>query len=237
MPPPYGVDTQTSRLDRIPWPAFLAWNGDTGPVFAGCNFLGGDFIWVSPEATTALATPSPTDPTFLEMTTDYIAPFQAKDSTRQKVNGDLGRLYGQIDGTALCAQISATMNTKELTPDDPNIVYVYLEIDPSAAFSVDYWAGWSHAVYDANITPGQFHNDPPLHPSPLVNRLSVRPIPSPMRAPSVVRRCCRAVVRARERDGEGSGTICRRLTLEIEGKSICAWGGPFGRWLPKRPWC
>lgn len=96
----YAVDTQTSRLDRILWPAFLAWNGDAGPVFAGRNFLGGDFIWVSPEAPTTLATPSPTDPTLLETATDYIAPFQAKDSTRQKVTSDLGRSYGQIDGTA-----------------------------------------------------------------------------------------------------------------------------------------
>lgn len=151
MAPPYGVDTQTSHLDRIPWPAFLAWNGDAGPVFAGRNFLGGDFIWASPEATTALAAPKPDDVAQLETTTDYVAPFQAKSSSRQQVTGDMGRLYGQIDGTALCARLAATINTKELTPGDTDVVYVYLEVDPSAAFSVDYWAGWSDAVYHAIV--------------------------------------------------------------------------------------
>ena len=80
--PPYGVDAQISRLDFISWPAFRAWNGDEGPAFAGRNFLGGDFIRALPEATMALATPSPSDVTLLDTITDYIAPFQANgDST------------------------------------------------------------------------------------------------------------------------------------------------------------
>jgi len=93
----FGIDTQTSHLDLIQWPAFQAWNGGLVPAFAGRNFIGGNFLWAPAEATLALTNPSPNDFSKLAMLTPLVAPFQGASTTRQQVTGERGTLYGQID--------------------------------------------------------------------------------------------------------------------------------------------
>jgi Domain of unknown function (DUF1906) len=148
----FGVDTQSSHLDSIKWAAFQTWNSGLVPAFAGRNFIGGKFLWAPAEATTALDKPHPDDFTKLAILTPLIAPIQGMSTTRQQVAGDLGTLYGQIDADAICNRLSAAMATGELTTKDSNPVNVYLQVDPAAAFSADYWAGWAHKVFNATFT-------------------------------------------------------------------------------------
>lgn len=148
----FGIDTQTSHLDLIKWPAFQAWNGGLVPAFAGRNFIGGNFLWAPAEATLALTNPSPNDFGKLAMLTPLIAPFQGASTTRQQVTGERGTLYGQIDAAAICNRLKASMANDELTAKDSNQVNVYLQVDAATAFSADYWAGWADTVFNATFT-------------------------------------------------------------------------------------
>jgi hypothetical protein len=148
----FGIDTQTSHLDLIQWAPFQAWNGGLVPAFAGRNFIGGNFLWAPAEATLALRNPSPNDFTKLAILTPLIAPFQGASSTRQQVTGERGTLYGQIDAAAICNRLKASMANEELTAKDSNQVNVYLQVDATAAFSADYWAGWANTVFNATFT-------------------------------------------------------------------------------------
>jgi|ERR1700722_8887060 len=154
MATPFGVDTLTSRLDLFNWAAFLQWNGGFAPAFAGRNFLGGDFLWVGAEATDTLSRPQPDEPSNVNLQVPMIAPIQGSGSpaTRQQKTGDLGTLYGQIDGNAICDRLASALNTGELLLKTSQLVNVYLQVDPSVAFSADYWAGWADTVTKRTVT-------------------------------------------------------------------------------------
>src|SRR3954469_1637830 len=131
---PFGIDTFRSRLDLLPalrtGGAFLTWNGNARPLFAGRNFLLGDdgFIWGHAEATSAsvdevdarypppAGLPSPEHPELLTLLVDRVAPIQAPHSTRQGLTGDRGMLAGAIDGAALCKRVKAAIMAGELLP-------------------------------------------------------------------------------------------------------------------------
>jgi hypothetical protein len=151
----FGVDTLTSRLDLFDWTAFIQWNGGFAPAFAGRNFLGGDFIWVGSEATTSLTAPQPDEADNLLLLVPMIAPIQGASNVRQQKTGDLGTLYGQIDGDAICNRLAAALNTGELLLKTSQLVNVYLQVDPSVAFSADYWAGWADTVMKKTVTINQ----------------------------------------------------------------------------------
>src|SRR5262249_51831594 len=97
----FGIDTQTSHLDLIKWPAFQAWNGGLVPAFAGRNFIGGNFLWAPAEATLALTNPSPNDFGKLAMLTPLIAPFQGASTPQPQVPGRGAPHSGQIDPAAI----------------------------------------------------------------------------------------------------------------------------------------
>ena len=146
----FGIDTFRSHLDLIPtiYPGgdFFAWNEGTRPVFAGRNFLGGDFLWGHGEATNALQNPSPEDLENLIVSVPLIAPIQAPVADRQQVTGSLGYLYGEIDASAICNRLKAGILSGELNRPEGGLVHVWLSVDPAVPFSVDYWAGWSDGV-------------------------------------------------------------------------------------------
>ncbi|MGO9429211.1 hypothetical protein [Rhodoblastus sp.] len=167
MATPFGVDSLTSRLDLFDWTAFIQWNGGFAPAFAGRNFLGGDFLWVGAEATDTLSNPQPDELDNLNIQVAMIAPIQGSGSpaVRQQKSGDLGVLYGQIDGDAICGRLAAALNTGELLLKSSQLVNVYLQVDPSVAFSADYWAGWADTVTKQAVTIKQSNGQSvTLHP-------------------------------------------------------------------------
>jgi hypothetical protein len=163
----FGIDTFRSHLDLLPAISaggdFFVWNGGARPLFAGRNFLGGDFIWGHAEATNASSepdgdghggyatyplpagSPSPENPENLTLLVDRVAPIQAPQSTRQQ-EVDRGELYGQIDADALCTRLVAAILAGEFGIADAKKVYVWLNVDPTVPFSADYWAGWADTV-------------------------------------------------------------------------------------------
>lgn len=165
----FGIDTLRNRLDLIPGNALdsfkelnggiVAEGGVVGgdPDFAGRNFLGGDFLWGHAEATNALGVDSNTDednghanpehPELLSLSTPFIAPMQAPHQpSRQQVSGVRGHVYGRIDAYAICNRLGASISALEFDLPHSNLVYVWLIVDPTMPFSVDYWAGWSDQV-------------------------------------------------------------------------------------------
>ena len=189
----FGIDTLKSRIDLLtvaqqsqavsPLDYFKQWNGGnstngavTGgdPVFAGRNFLGGDFVWghsehtnvatepkfqsisdqnftsyYNPLATTAL---SPNQPQNLQLAVALITPIQAPQSARQQQTGQRGFFIGRVDAQAICNRILACVNTGELSfPVSSQTTMqtsanIWLAVDPTASLSPDYWAGWSDFV-------------------------------------------------------------------------------------------
>src|SRR5918911_324473 len=172
----FGIDTFRVHIDQVlaaPWDAFRTWNGaelDGGtltggdPVFAGRNFLGGDFIWGHAEATNASSEPdgpafplpagdpSPEHPGNLKLRVPLIAPVQAPQPAQaprlanQALAGDEGVLNGQIDGDALCRRLSAAIAAQELSIQASGLVDVWLAVDPDSAFTIEYWSGWADTV-------------------------------------------------------------------------------------------
>ena len=182
----FGIDTFRSHIDLIVWTAFQTWNGATPaadgtqvgglPLFAGRNFLGGNFIWGHSEATNSSSepdpgpgnpgpryplpagTPSPDHPENLTLFVDHIAPIQAREdhktspqivTSRQQILGDKGRLLGRIDADALCKRIKAGILAGEFQAGQ--FVFVWLDVDPGLDFSADYWAGWSDTVNNSML--------------------------------------------------------------------------------------
>jgi hypothetical protein len=151
-----GIDTYRSRLDLIRWDAFRLAHGGTKtggviaggePAFAGRHFLGGTgFLWGHGEATDCMTNPSPQALTQLNFLTLAIAPVQAAFNSRQQLTGEAGRLYGAIDARALCDRLAAALQAGEFALPPAGRVLVWLNVDPAAALSPDYWAGWADQV-------------------------------------------------------------------------------------------
>jgi hypothetical protein len=145
-----GIDTfgtTGTHLDLITWPDFTTWNNGTPVGFAGRNFLAMDFLWGHGEATNALTNPQPNTPQNLVVNVPLITPIQAPQPDRQQATGNLGFLYGQIDGQAICKRLAACIQYGELQLPPRQLVFVWLAVDPTVALSTDYWAGWSNKVY------------------------------------------------------------------------------------------
>lgn len=157
----FGIDTNAARLDLLPAIAtgggFLAWNGGAAPLFAGRNFLGGDFLWAHAEATNALGetagvyppaanAPSPEHPENLTLLVSRIAPIQAPMSDRQQIVGERGRLFGMIDADAICRRVANAITAGEFATSDARKMHIWLSVDSTVAFSADYWAGWADKV-------------------------------------------------------------------------------------------
>lgn len=161
---PFGIDTFRSHLDLLPaiFPGgdFFASNGGARPVFAGRNFLGGDFLWGHGEATNALQDPSPTALGDLVLSVPLVAPVQAPLSARQQMTGPLGHLYGQIDGDAICKRLQASINSGEFNLPPQTLVHVWLSVAPAFPFSADYWAGWADQVNNFPISAGAGNAQP-----------------------------------------------------------------------------
>jgi hypothetical protein len=171
----FGIDTFRSHLDTLPalrtGGSFLAWNGNEKPLFAGRNFLFGDdgfgFIWGHSEATSASVDErdgrypppagkgSPEHPELLTLLVDRVAPIHAPKGTRQGLKDDRGIVAGEVDADALCKRIAAAIEAGEFLPAP--LMDVWLGVDPTAPFSAEYWAGWSHTVNNAvlQILPGE----------------------------------------------------------------------------------
>jgi hypothetical protein len=185
----FGVDTFKAHLDSHALPPagsgdvrtaimtggrFFVWNGNSRPLFAGRNFLFGDFIWGRAEATSASAdevdrryppppgpngTPlgSPEHPEFLSLLVDRVAPIQAPNSTRQGLTDDRGYIAGAVDADAICRRINACVQTGEFLTSEAHVMQVWLSVDPNHPFSSEYWAGWADGVNNAflQILPGE----------------------------------------------------------------------------------
>lgn len=159
-----GVDTFRSRLDLIHWEDFRQWNGGNliggvlvggEPRFAGRHFLGGDgFLWGHGEATNCMTDPNPEHlELLLPPTAVSIAPMQAAFTKRQQLAGALAHVYGRIDGQAVCDRIFASLTAGEFVLPSTGRVLVWLNVDPTAPLSGDYWAGWADRVNNyANFT-------------------------------------------------------------------------------------
>jgi hypothetical protein len=169
---PFGIDTFIFHLDIIPdssWNEFKLWNGghfiaagpagsvDGGdPVFAGRNFLGGDFQWGHSEATDSstelqghqgATEPSPSHPENLKLRVPLVAPMQAPETVpRQTATGARGLLYGAIDAVVLCRKIFWSIYRGEFEVGAQGFVQVWLAVDPDHPLSIDYWAGWADQV-------------------------------------------------------------------------------------------
>jgi len=167
----FGIDTFRAHLDLIDYTEFRTWNGATvsngelvggKPVFAGRNFLGGDFIWGHAESTNAssepfhpdgagggryplpVGEPSPEHPENLTQWVDLVAPIQAAQPKRQQLLGHKGYIFGRIDGNSICSRLRASIMSGEMNLRES--VFVWLSVDPTVPFSIDYWAGWSDQV-------------------------------------------------------------------------------------------
>src|SRR5262249_51042264 len=153
------LDQITERERR----AFKLWNGGVELVtnvvlggdaaFAGRNFLGGRCIWGPSEATDSQTNPHPEDLSLLHPMVPLIAPVQGAQLDRQSVTGTRGRLYGQIDGQAICDRIAAGLGHGEFQIDN-GFVLVWLAVDPNDVLSPDYWGGWSEQVNNYSIGIG-----------------------------------------------------------------------------------
>jgi hypothetical protein len=141
-----GIDSFATHLDQITWVDFTNWNGGTTVAFAGRNFLGGNFLWGHSEATDSLTNPNPDLFANLQVQVPLVAPICRLDSHRQVVTGNLGFNYGAMDGAAICARLSWSMDAGEFHVQASRFVHVWLAVDSTIAFSADYWAGWSSTV-------------------------------------------------------------------------------------------
>jgi hypothetical protein len=171
----FGIDTLRSHLDLLPAIStggdFFAWNGGARPLFAGRNFLGGpngnvvagDFIWGHAEATNASSEPdgdghggyatyplpagdpSPDHPENLTLNVDRVAPIQGSISARQQ-EVTRGILYGELDADAICNRLVAAILSGEFAFPDAKKILVWLSVDSTIPFSVDYWTGWADTV-------------------------------------------------------------------------------------------
>jgi hypothetical protein len=182
-----GLDTFIFHLDLISdsaWTAFKIWNGGTlsggkvvggEPLFAGRNFLGGDFIWGHAEATNAwnevagalaATDPSPAHPENLVLSVPLIAPVQAPHSARQGMAGERGFIAGAIDADAICERLFRSILTGEFSLQPKGFVQVWLAVDFDSPFSVDYWAGWSDKVNSFGVftPPGTLYPTSILQP-------------------------------------------------------------------------
>jgi Domain of unknown function (DUF1906) len=182
----FGIDTSQAHLDLLteiraaadfaatdPAGSFFTWNGGARPVFAGRNFLGGDFIWGHSEATNSsrepdgngqggravyplpATDPSPDQQQNLKVLVERIAPMQASHP-RQQTTGGMGRVLGQIDGDAICKRLVAGILSTEFSLGlaTPSFLNVWLCIDPDVTLSADYWAGWANMVNNATVPVG-----------------------------------------------------------------------------------
>jgi hypothetical protein len=163
----FGIDTIRSHLDQLPsllaGGNFYVWNGGAPALFAGRNFLGGDFIWGHAEATNASSelavsangaahfplpagAPSPDHPENLTLTVDRVTPLQAPHHERQQFTDDKGILFGQIDADAICTRLVGAILAGEFGLSETQLMHVWLSVDSTVPFSDDYWAGWADTV-------------------------------------------------------------------------------------------
>jgi len=184
----FGIDTFGFHLDLISdsdWDDFRIWNGGKlvdgktqggDPLFAGRNFLGGDFIWGHSEATNsstelngklAATDPSPSHPENLQLRVPLVAPIQAPHQPpREDVTGERGFLYGAIDAEVLCSNLLWSMYCGEFALNQNEQIQVWLTVNPEITFSLDYWAGWADRVYSFSVflPIGSFHPVKMLQP-------------------------------------------------------------------------
>jgi hypothetical protein len=168
---PFGIDTFAIHLDQVAdndWKPFQLWNGGTAsgdivigghPLFAGRNFLGGNFLWGHAEATDAnyfatlnppgdppTTTHTPDNWDELDLSAPLIAPIQAPQPQRQQMLGEHGFLAGALDASAICRKIMSGIQAREFTLQASGFLQIWLAIDSSAPLSADYWAGWADTV-------------------------------------------------------------------------------------------
>jgi hypothetical protein len=180
----FGIDTFILHLDQVTdsaWDQFKLWNGGTqagnivsggGPVFAGRNFLGGDFLWAHAEATDAAfysrqnpTTHTPESIGDLETLTPLIAPIQAPQPLRQSQTGERGELFGALDAQVLCQKIMGRIWSQEFEIPASGNIQVWLALDADAVFSGDYWAGWANTVNSCLSNPvGELYPLPNTQP-------------------------------------------------------------------------
>jgi len=167
-----GIDSFADRLDLTDFSQFQLWNGGIqsmdpahpgviggDPAFAGRNFLGGDFIWAHAEATNALKAKKPWDLLALSINAPRIAPIQAPNRKRQSQGGTRGFFFGQIDGRTICKRIASGARAGEFLPIGAGPISVWLGVDPNAAFTADYWAGWASEVNSFVYKPSDLAPD------------------------------------------------------------------------------
>jgi hypothetical protein len=151
-----GVNSFETRLDLIDWNEFRKWNGAKvgldgklmggEPVFAGRNFVAGDFIWAHAEATDTMKNPSPENLPAINVSVPLIAPIQAPIAIHQQARLSRGILSGRIDAYATCLKIYRSVAAGEFAFTSTRQVNVWLAVDPDVFLSAEYWAGWSHTV-------------------------------------------------------------------------------------------
>jgi hypothetical protein len=137
----YGIAASTAHLDvrdaapkpeEIDWAAFLAWNNNKSPTFAGRYFLAQSYLWGHGEGAEAVKKASDLK---------RIAPIQACNPDRQEATGTDGFVFGQEDAAAVASYIETCLSIGELQITG-DFVYVYLEVDDGVQLSPDYWASW-----------------------------------------------------------------------------------------------
>ena len=142
----FGVDTVSTRLDLINWSHYSEWSSGALPIFAGRNFIGGNFLWGHAEATDARIHPHPDNLALLNIIgPPLIAPMQGIQTARQQLDGTRGYLAGALDAQALIQRIISCLVSTELGMASQG-AYLWLAVDPTVPFSGDYWVGWSNYV-------------------------------------------------------------------------------------------
>ncbi len=153
----FGIDTLGTHLDLIKWSDFTTWNGGATAVFAGRNFIGGNFLWAHAEATDAKTHAHPENPALLNLVgPSLIAPIQGPQKDRQQLIGNRGFLAGAIDAQAICRKVVNGLATGEFSVPAEGTLHLWLAVDATAPFSADYWAGWADRVnqYPGTSVPG-----------------------------------------------------------------------------------
>jgi hypothetical protein len=135
-----GVDT-ADALNNISWDAFKNWCG-MYPAFAG-RYFGSGYDWVQGEFVAAYNTTGGA--------LGKIVPIQASQSSRQQTAGSAGYSYGVSDATATCQNIGLAISAGQLNIPSSGSVYVYLDVEAGTELTTDYWAGWSHTVFNCPL--------------------------------------------------------------------------------------
>lgn len=143
-----GISALTCRLDAdvpaadggVDWADLIAFLGDLRPAFAGKYLIGSPWQWVHGEATSLI------DPS-VPGAKLRLAPIAASDPVRQSQGGELGKQWGDEDGTALAEAIKAALNVGDLAfPSDSRAIYAYLEVKEHTDLTPEYWSSWATAV-------------------------------------------------------------------------------------------